>query len=271
MTTQERLIDKVKRVVRQAGLPDFFNKMGRKWHPTWQIYLCHLVYTAHAPSWPRAAKFMREYYDIEMDWSCWRKAIAKWPAWAWHALARASAGGEECLVAAIDGTTMARSNPSQHYLRRIDREGAVGRPVQQVVMIDVKRRKFLSWRTRARARGEKCDVQYLLNHSPTMPGTALLDKGFDSEPLHTALRARGVYSIAPTRRRCHRGRYRKQLRDYFDYGQYWQRNLVEALFSAVKRLFGGHIRGRTWRAERTEIYSKFIAYNLGVLELRLFA
>ena len=271
MTRQERLIDKAKRLVRQARLPRFFNKMGRRWHPTWQVYLCHLVYTTHAPSWPRAAKFMREYYGLDMDWTCWRKALLKWPVSAWQALGRASAGNEPCAIAAIDGTTLARSNPSQHYLHRIDREGAVGRPVQEVAMIDVKRRKFLAWRVRARPRGEKCDVKYLLNHSPVTPDGGVLDKGFDSEPCHTTFRERGIWSVAPTRKGCRRGRYRKQLRDYFDYGLYWQRNLVEALFSAVKRLFGSHIRGRTWRAERAEIYSKFIAYNIGTLEFKRFA
>ena len=271
MTKQERLINKAKRLVRHARLPRFFNWKGRKWHPTWQVYLCHLVYTAHAPSWPRAAKFMHEYYGIEMDWTCWRKALMKWPVWAWHALVRASAGDEPCAVAAIDGTTLARSNPSQHYLHRIDREGAIGRPVQEVVMIDVQRRKFLAWRVRARPRGEKCDVEYLLDHSLVTPDGAFMDKGFDSDPLHAALRARGVWSVAPTRKGCRRGRYRKQLRDCFDWGLYWQRNLVEALIGAVKRLFGGHIRGHSWRAERAEIFSKFIAYNIGALEFKLFA
>lgn len=99
MTKQERLIDKAKRLVRQARLPRFFNRKGRRWHATWQVYLCHLVYTTHAPSWPRAAKFMREYYGIVMDWTCWRKALMKWPVWAWDALQRASAGDEACLVA----------------------------------------------------------------------------------------------------------------------------------------------------------------------------
>jgi len=58
MTQQEPLIKKAQRLVRAARLPQFFNKKGRKWHPTWQIYLCHLVYTVHAPSWPCAAKFI---------------------------------------------------------------------------------------------------------------------------------------------------------------------------------------------------------------------
>ena len=248
---------------RKAGLPDFFNKKGPKKTPAWLVYACHLEYTNHAPAWRRASNFMLDYHDVKRHWTSWQKALAKWPAWVWDALAKASVGDEPCELAAIDGTSMARSNPSQHYLHRIDRDGKVSRPIQQVVMVDVCRRKFLSWRIRARPRGEKCDVPYLIERSPVLPEGVLMDKGFDSEPLHTYLRDQGVWSVAPVRKGCKRGRYRKQLRDCFDYNLYWQRNIVESLISAIKRLFGVHIRARTWRAQRAEICSRIISYNIG--------
>ena len=248
---------------RKAGLPDFFNKKGPKKTPAWLVYACHLEYTNHAPAWRRASNFMLDYHDVKRHWTSWQKALAKWPAWVWDALAKASVGDEPCELAAIDGTSMARSNPSQHYLHRIDRDGKVSRPIQQVVMVDVCRRKFLSWRIRARPRGEKCDVPYLIERSPVLPECVLMDKGFDSEPLHTYLRDQGVWSVAPVRKGCKRGRYRKQLRDCFDYNLYWQRNIVESLISAIKRLFGVHIRARTWRAQRAEICSRIISYNIG--------
>ena len=226
------------------------------------FYLAHIVYTRYARCWRKTAKFMQEYYGILLHWTQWRRAIAQWPQWVWDALNRASVGEELCKIAAIDGTTMARSNPSQHYLRRIGSDGHTSRPIQEVVMVDVKRRKFLAWRSRATPRGEKCDIQYLLEKSPILPKGVLMDKGFDSNPLHESLRDKGVWSIAPVRKGCKRGQYRRQLRDYFDWGLYWQRNIVECLFSAIKRLFGVHIRARTWHAQRAEINSKFIAYNI---------
>jgi len=207
---------------------------------------------------------MVDYHHKERHWTTWQKAISKWPAWVWLALARTSAGDEACEVAAIDGTTLARSNPSQHYLRRIDSNGHVSRPIQEVLMIDVKRRKFLAWRIRARPRGEKCDVQYLLDHSPTKPNGILMDKGFDSNPLHTWLRDQGIWSVAPVRKGCRHGNHRTQLRDCFDWCLYWQRNIVESLISAIKRIYGVHVRARTWRAQRAEIYSRLISYNLGL-------
>lgn len=263
MKKRESLEDKAYRLWKAAGLPDFLHKYGPKHTPGWLIYLCHLEYTAHAQAWRRAANFMTDYYTHSRHWTSWQKAISKWPQWVWDALAQASVGQEECQIAAIDGTTMSRSNPSQHYMKRIDREETVARPIQDIVMIDVLRRKFLSWRIRITPRGEKCDVPYLIKKSPVLPELVLMDKGFDSNPLHTWLRDKGIWSVAPVRKGCKRGNYRRQLRDCFDWTLYWQRSLVECLLSAVKRLFGSHVRARSARMQRAEISSKFIAYNIG--------
>ena len=39
------------------------------------------------------------------------------------------------------------------------------------------------------------------------------------------------------RKTCKRGRYRKQLRACFDYGLYWQRNIVECLIGGGETAF----------------------------------
>ena len=262
MRKKETQEEKAYHLWKAAGLPDFFNKKGPKKTPAWKVYLTHLEYTDHAPAWRRAADFMEEYHYLSRHWTTWQKAIAKWPAWVWDALAQASAGDAPCAIAAIDGTTLARSNPSKHYLNRINSDGQVSRPMQEVLMVDVQRRKFLSWRFRATPRGEKCDVRYLIEHSPTLPELVLMDRGFDSNPLHTWLREHGVWSVAPVRKGCKRGQYRRQMRDCFDWCLYWQRSIVECMISAVKRLYGVHVRARTWRAQRAEVYSRLISYNL---------
>jgi hypothetical protein len=265
MKKKETLKDKAYRLWKKAELPDFFNKFGPKKTPAWKNYLCYLEYTVHAPAWRRAANFMNDYHEMNHHWTSWQKAIAKWPQWVWDKLAEVSLEMENCPIAAIDGTTFSRSDASQHYLKRIDREGTISRPVQSVVMVDVKNRKFLAWRIRAKPRGEKCDVPYLIRHSLIRPDLVLMDKGFDSNPLHTWLREHHIWSVAPVRKGCRRGRYRKQLRDCFDWALYWQRNIVECLFSALKRLFGSHIRARSARMQRAELYCRMIAYNIGAI------
>ena len=136
MKEKETLKDKAYRLQKNAGLPEFLSKFGPKKTPAWLTYAAHLEYTAHAPAWRRASNFMSSYYGEERHWTTWQKAIQKWPAWVWNALARASAGDEPCEWAAIDGTTLSRTNASQHYLKCIDLEEQVKRPVQEVVMVN---------------------------------------------------------------------------------------------------------------------------------------
>ena len=263
MEGEETLLQKAKRLWKAAKLPLFLNKYGPKKTPCWLILACHLEYTAHAPAWRRASGFMRTYHKKKRHYTTWPKAIAKWPRSVWLALGRASVGEADEVIAAIDGTGISRTNASQHYLKRIDRTDPVKRHIQQVVMVDVMRKKFLSWRIRAVPRGEKCDVPYLIRNSPVIPDGILMDKGFDSNPLHSWLRDQGIWSVAPVRKSCKRGRYRKEMRDYFDYGLYWQRNIVECLIGVVKRLFGSHVRARTAKTQYAELSIRFIAYNIG--------
>ncbi len=269
MDKRNTLKDKAYHLWKVARLPKYLNKYGPKRTPGWVTYLSYLEYITHASAWRRAANFMFDYYSKARHWTSWQKAISKWPMWVWNALSRASAGTDFCEKAAIDGTTMARSNPSQHYLHRIDREETVARPIQEVIMVDIAKWKFLSWRVRIKPRGEKCDVRHLVMKSPTKPELIIMDKGFDSNPLHTWLRNNGIWSIAPVRKGCRRGNYRKQLRDCFDWALYWERNIVECMISAVKRLFGAFVKARTAKMQRAEIFTKFIAYNLGAYCLRL--
>jgi transposase len=264
MKKKETLKEKAYELWKKAGLPDFFNRKGPKHTPAWLVYACHLEYTVHAPAWRRAAGFMDAYHHEKRHWTTWQKAIAKWPAWVWDVLKEASISYDApCEVAAIDGTTFSRSDASQHYLHRIDKEDKISRPVQAVILIDVNKRKFLSVRLRSKPRGEKCDVPGLIRKSPVKVELVLMDKGFDSNPLHDWLRNNNVWSVAPVRKGCKRGRFRKQLRDCFDWCLYWQRNIVEAMISALKRLFGSHFRARSARTLRAEFFSRIIAYNIG--------
>ena len=263
MRKKKPLREKAYALWRKARLPRHMNRFGPKATPSWRFYLCHLEYTRHSRCWRRAATFMEEFYGFVLHWTSWQRAIAKWPYWVWHRLGKASIDADDCSVAAIDGTGISRTNASQHYLKRIGQQKKARRHVQEVVMVDVQRRKFLSWRIRATPRGEKCDVPYLIEHSPLVPDGILMDKGFDSNPLHAWLREQGIWSVAPVRKGCKRGQYRRQLRDCFDWSLYWQRSIVEAMIGAVKRLFGAYVRARSARTQYAELSNRFIAYNIG--------
>jgi len=137
-------------------------------------------------------------------------------------------------------------------------------------MIDVVRRKFVAVRHHAKKSGEVKDVKYLVNQSIQEIELILMDKLYDSEKLHRYLRGLGIFSVAPVKKNWARGQFRKQLKDCFDYGLYWQRNLIESLFSALKRLFGNSLSSASAKTQRAEIYMRMIAYNLGAVIQEIF-
>ena len=269
MKKKERLVNKIRRLIRQAGLPRFLHRFGPKKFLLWQLCLGLLIKKIFKLSYRRAVKFLDEFYGINLHWTTLQKFRKRVPLHIWQSLLK-STNNNSIAVAAIDGTSLQRTNPSMHYLKRIDREEKISVPIYLNVMIDVVRRKFIAVRHHAKKSGEVPDVYYFLKQSPSEIELAVLDKLYDSEKLHRFLRERGTYSIIPVKKNWAKGQYRKQLKNYFDYCLYWQRNLIESLFSALKRLFGNHLRGLTARTQRAEIYMRLIAYNLGAIIMEIF-
>lgn len=269
MNKEERLVNKVKRLIKSANLPRFLHRFGPKKFLFWQLALGLLIKEVFRLSYRRAMKFLEEFYGIKMHWTTLQKFRKRLSLAIWKALLTATVNSE-IRVAAIDGTSLQRSNPSEHYLKRIDKEGKTSVPIYLNAMIDVVQRKFVAIRHHAKKCGEISDVKYLVQQCKKEIELILMDKLYDSEKLHKYLRALGIFSIAPVKKNWAKGQYRKQLKDCFDYALYWQRNLIECLFSALKRLFGNHLRGLTARTQRAEIYMRLIAYNIGAIDKDIF-
>lgn len=263
MDKKERLDRKIKRLFRRAGHPRWFHHMGPKKFESWILCLGILTKQVYRLSYRRAARFLDDYFEIRIHFTTMQKAAKRLPKSIWQSLLAATIDIENVELAAVDGTGIARSCPSHHFLRRIDRDGPIGRPLQLVAMIDVKQRKFLSANLFAKPYHEARRVPYLHRKSPAKPDVLLLDKGFDAEWLHQWLNVNGTFSVAPARRGCRRGHHRKLMRDCMDWCLYWQRNLVESLFSALKRLFGSVLASRHIKTQTAELFCRLIAYNLG--------
>jgi transposase len=269
MKKKERLENKVKHLLKQAFMPRRLHRFGPKKFLLWQLCLGLLIKEVFRLSYRRAMKFLDEFYGIKLHWTTLQKFRKRVPLVIWQTLLKSTLE-KSIAVAAIDGTSMQRHNPSMHYLKRIDREKKISVPIYLNAMVDVLKRKFVAIRHHATKCGEVPDAYYLFKQSPSEIELAVMDKLYDSEKLHRFLREKGTYSIIPVKKNWAKGQYRKQLKDCFDYCLYWQRNLIESLFSALKRLFGNHLRGLTTRIQRAEIYMRLIAYNLGARIDRIF-
>ena len=270
MKKEERLNRKIFRLFRSAGYPRWVQHYGPKKFQTWMLCLGLFVQQVYRLSYRRAMKFLDEYYYLKLHWTTLQKAAKRLPRGLWQSLLAATITSENVSLAAADGTGFSRSGPSHYYLNRIDREGPVGRPVQAMIMIDVKRRKFLAGAFFAKPHGEQKRIPTLHRQSAVKPEVLLMDKGFEAEWLHQWLNENGTFSVAPVRKNCRRGRHRKLMRDCMDWCLYWQRNIVECLFSALKRLFGNTVRCQHIRTQTAELFCRLIAYNIG-LRLRTFS
>ena len=264
MKKEKRLDRKVKRLLLAAGHPRWYHRLGPKKFQTWIFCLGIVIKQVYRLSYRRAMRFLDEYYHISLHWTTLQKAAKRLPKFLWQSLLATTITVKKIPLAAVDGTGFARSGPSNYFLKRIDRTGPVGRPVQAITMVDVHQRKFISAVFYAKPHGEAKRVPHLHQKAPVKPDVVLMDKGFDAEWLHQWLKENGSFSIAPVRRNCRRGRHRKLMRDSMDWCLYWQRNIVESLFSALKRLFGTTVKSKDIRTINAEMFCRLIAYNLGL-------
>ena len=270
MDKKERLDKKIYRLFKRAGHPRWMHHMGPKKFETWILCTGLVVKQVYRLSYRRAMQFLDEYYDVKMHWTTLQKAAKRLPKSLWQSLLAATIDFVDVYLAAGDGTGFSRSGPSHYYLRRIDREGPIGRPVQAIAIVDVKHRKFLSGNFWAKPGGEARRIQSVYNKCDANLDVLLLDKGFDKEKLHRWLNVNGTFSVAPVRKGCRRGTHRKLMRDCMDWCLYWQRNIVESLFSAIKRLFGNSVSSKHIKTQTAELFCRLIAYNIGLRLHKIF-
>lgn len=268
MQRRHRLQFKVLAALRAADVPRWLHRFGPRKFTTAQLVLGLAVRARWARSYREATRFLDEHYGLVVHWTTLQKFASRVPLALWHAILRATADLES-MLAAIDATGFSRSNPSAHYLHRID--GATPSvPIKMSIMVDTSTRRVLAARVRVRPAHETRDVFALCRRASQPPLAIVMDKAYDSEPLLERLDKAGIWGIAPPRAGCRHGPHRLQLRDAFPVAEYAQRSIVESVFSAIKQRYGGHVRGRTARTVRAELYLKLALYNLSTLLRRLF-
>ena len=243
MKKKRKLLQKLNSIVRKARAPKYLNKSnkGPKIYTARQHIKCLLLRQKHKCTYEELVEdYLPYYFDNIPERSTLIKFAKRLPVYLWNRILSASAE-DECSLAAIDSTGISRTNASHYYLHRINSDNPVKRHIKLSIMVNVEKRKFLSARIRAYPVHDVRDVRYLVRNSIVVPYTTLMDKGYDDNNIHAFMRDRGIYSVIPVRKNCVRGLYRKEMRDYFYYGLYWQRNIAETLISCLKRKYSYYI------------------------------
>jgi IS5 family transposase len=171
--------------------------------------------------------------------------------------------GEKHETVAIDATGFSRTNPSFHFVKRMDRANPVRSYAKLSMLFNIDTSKILAMHVRVKPRHDIKDARILLRKQSDMQ-TLLADKGYDAEWLHQYCFERGIQTVIPQRKSVRKGRFRKkQMKQYSD-EKYHRRSIIESGFSAVKRKYGGDVSGKGIVSVRAEIYGKAIAHNLSL-------
>ena len=247
----------------------YLHRFGPKKYTSLQHCKAWLLKEKLKCSWQDFIDDFAAYYLQKVpDRSTLIKFVKRLPMWLKNSLVALSAGLEPAVYGAIDSTGLSRTNASEHFIKRIDREKPIARPLK-LSMYTAKRR-ILAFRLRAKWCGDTKDVKYLTKNSLVLAETNCLDKGYDANYIHAHFRDQGVCSIIPARKNCRRGNYRKQMRDCFDHEQYWERNCAEYNNSSLKRRFGDYVRSVNFRAQHAEVAARIILHNMKIVLTRLF-
>ena len=269
MRRKDSLLQKINVLVRR--FPKFFHHFGPKKFTSWQHLKCILLKEKLRCSYRRLLELL-PYFGVKKipERTTLIKFVKRLSEEFWNELLKLSSNLTFCEIGAIDSTGLSRSNASSYFVKRIDRDVKTQCHLQLSLYVAVKERKILSARLRAKPVHDNKEVPYLLKKSPCIAEINIMDKAYDSNKTHEIFRNKGKYSIIPARKGCKKGKYRKEMRDHINHQQYWQRNIIESINSAIKRIYGETLHGKHITTQRAETYSRLILYNIITLYHRLF-
>lgn len=175
----------------------------------------------------------------------------------WQKVLKATSGSH--YLVAIDSTGLSRTNPSYHYLRRID--GKMPKiPIKLSTAFDTKKKKFCAAKIRVLPAHDLKDAKFLLYHSN--PKIAVADKGYNAEHLFEFAAENNIQLMVPSKSNAKRGFYRKKSQKNFRLRTYHRRELVESSNSSIKRCYGSSVSSRKARTIRTEVYGRLACHNI---------
>jgi len=94
----------------------------------------------------------------------------------------------------------------------------------------------------------------------------VMDKGYDSEAIHRQIRedlhANSVIPVRSWNNKIISGMYRQKMARQFNDTIYPRRQLVENMFSVLKRKFNGDLKARKFRIQMRELATKMIVCNI---------
>jgi hypothetical protein len=268
MKKTEKLIKKVKRLIKRLGCPRWLHHFGPKKYEFLHHLSALLVRFYSGLSLRRSKQLLDMLGFVCPSKSSLHRTQQKLDSEFWAKVLKITCPSSYLL--AIDGTGFSKDKPSYHYLRRID--GKIPKiPVKLVAAFDVQNRKFVAAKIRVLPAHETRDVRWILRKS--QPKILVADKAYDANWIHEYCASNDIEAHIPIRNKGkpRHGNFNKRMlaSKHFCQKIYGQRALVEASFSSLKRKMGTSVSSKRVRSIRSELYGRMACHNLfGWLVLR---
>lgn len=172
------------------------------------------------------------------------------------------------VIASIDGTGFSNTNPSHHFLKRVDGV-KVKNFTKTVFLTDNKTKLVLNVRTHSDKKHETLDFIPLVKDLKDSLSRVLADKGYDSKKNREYCWGNNIEVHIPFRKYSETRRQetgvpnkRKLQERKFDKSKYVYRNLVESVNSAIKRTLGSYVNSRKALNQQKQVTIKALTYNL---------
>ena len=261
MDKEVKLVKKVKRLLRRLGCPRWLHHYGPKTYEFLHHFVALLIRFFCRLSYRRVKKIL-DLLDIKCPTkSSLQRTSKKLNGAFWQKVFKATSGNPYLI--AIDSTCLSRSNPSYHYLKRID-GGMPQVPIKLSVAFDTRKKKFCAAKVRVLPAHDIKDAKFLLRSSN--PKIAVADKAYDANWLHQFCHENGIKAFIPIRKwgkpRHRNMSIRMKAAKHFRIRTYHRRELVESSNSSIKRCYGSSVSSKTVRTIRTEVYGRLACHNI---------
>ena len=268
MKRENKLVKKVKRLLKRLGMPRWLHHFGPKKYEFYEHYVALSIRFFCRLSF-RRVKHLLDLLGIRCpSKSALQYTSEKLDANFWSKVLNATCGSSYLI--AMDSTGFSRTNPSYHYLRRIDGKMPYI-PIKVSTAFDTRKKKFAAAKIRLLPAHDLRDAKFLIKQSS--PKVLVADKAYDANWLHEYCSDQGVKAHIPLKNhgkpRFGRWQPRWMAAKHFRLRTYHRRELAESGNSSIKRSYGSSVSSKKARTIRTEIYGRLACHNIFSYFLRL--
>jgi len=263
MKKEVKLVNKIKRLLRRLNCPRWLHHFGPKKYEFYEHFVALLIGHYCRLSYRRIEKFLVNMLGMVCpSKSALQSTAKKIPKWLWDKALQLTSGDKHHIIA-IDGTGFSRTNPSYHYLRRID--GKIPKvPIKLSGCFDTRTKKWCAAKVRVLPSHDIKDVKYLLEK--VNANILVADKGYDADWLHKYCYENGIEAHIPIRNkgkpRLKRWTYRRKAAKHFRLKIYHRRELIESGNGSIKRKYGSSVSSKNYKTIRAEVMGRLLTHNL---------